>query len=108
MVNGFIEHLYAPLGTMLNWSATANIHNSQIITTLTKPFSSLLWFQQPFPSNGFQQWRFFSFPLSLHYCPANIQQLNSQLHFPNSHLKLRNSTAASELNLIYNHCARTE
>jgi hypothetical protein len=76
-MNGFVDHLCPPLGTAGNNRATANLHNSQITTAPAKPFSSLLCFQQPFPSNGFLQWRFFSFPRSRRYCPANIPQRNS-------------------------------
>jgi hypothetical protein len=39
-VNGFIDHLYTPLGTTSNYSATANLHNSQITTAPAKPFLS--------------------------------------------------------------------
>jgi hypothetical protein len=35
---GFIDHLYTPLGTTSNYSATANLRNSQITTAPTKPF----------------------------------------------------------------------
>jgi hypothetical protein len=69
-------HLYTSLETTSNYSATANLQNSRFNTVRAKPFSSLVC-QQPFPSNGFQQWRFFSFPRSRRYCPANIPQLNS-------------------------------
>jgi hypothetical protein len=34
---GFIDHLYATLGTTSNYSANANLHNSQITTAPTKP-----------------------------------------------------------------------
>jgi hypothetical protein len=40
--NGFIDHLRTPFGTTSNCSTTANLHNSQIITAPTKPFSSPL------------------------------------------------------------------
>jgi hypothetical protein len=56
-VNGFIDHSHTRLGTRSSYSATDNLHNSQITTTLAKPFSSLLYLHQPFPDNGFQQWR---------------------------------------------------
>jgi hypothetical protein len=36
--NGFIDHLYTPLGTTSNYSATANFHNSQTTTAPAKPF----------------------------------------------------------------------
>jgi hypothetical protein len=35
-VNRFIDHLYTRLGTKNNYSSTANLHNSQIITTPAK------------------------------------------------------------------------
>jgi hypothetical protein len=58
--DGFIDRLFTRLGTTSNYSATANLHNSQTITAPAKPFSSLLCLHQPFPGNGFHQWRFFS------------------------------------------------
>jgi hypothetical protein len=53
LANGFINHLYAPLGTASNYSAIADLHTSQITAASAKPFSSLLCFHQPFPGNGF-------------------------------------------------------
>jgi hypothetical protein len=50
-VNGFIDHLYTPLGTTRNYSAAASV-NSQITTSPAKLFFSLLYFHQPFPDNG--------------------------------------------------------
>jgi hypothetical protein len=35
-VNGFIDLLYTPFGSIRNYSATANIHNSQITTAFAK------------------------------------------------------------------------
>jgi hypothetical protein len=35
---GFIDHLYTQLGTESNYSATANLHNSQITTASANPF----------------------------------------------------------------------
>jgi hypothetical protein len=37
---GFIDHLYAQLGTTSNYSVTANIYTSQIIRPPTKTFSA--------------------------------------------------------------------
>jgi hypothetical protein len=37
-VNGFIDHLYTRLGTSSNYSAKANLHNSQITTAAAKHF----------------------------------------------------------------------
>jgi hypothetical protein len=51
-VNGFIDHLYIRPGTASNYSATANLHILKIITASPKPFSSLLFLHQPFPSKG--------------------------------------------------------
>jgi hypothetical protein len=51
-----------------------------LISTLTNHYTLSLFpacLQQSFPSNGFLQWWFFSFPCSCRYCPANIPQLNS-------------------------------
>jgi hypothetical protein len=53
LVNGFIDHLYTSLGTTSNYSATVNLHNSQITAALAKPFSSLLCLNEPFLGNGF-------------------------------------------------------
>jgi hypothetical protein len=41
---GFIHHLCTPLGTTSNYSAIANLHNSQIITPPTKPFPTCCFF----------------------------------------------------------------
>jgi hypothetical protein len=49
----FIGHLYTPLDTTGNYSVTAYLYNSQITTAPAKSFRSLLYLQQPFPSNGF-------------------------------------------------------
>jgi hypothetical protein len=46
-VNGFINHLYTPLGTKSTYIATANLHNSQITTAPAKPF-----FQPAVPSSA--------------------------------------------------------
>jgi hypothetical protein len=35
---GFIDHLYTPLGTTSNYSAIANLHNSQFTTEPAMPF----------------------------------------------------------------------
>jgi hypothetical protein len=59
-----------------NYIAIANLHNSDITTASAKIFCSLLCLQQLFSSNGFYQWRFFNFPRSRRFCPANIPQLN--------------------------------
>jgi hypothetical protein len=40
MVNGFIDHLYTQLGSMYNYNAIANLHNSQITIAPAKPFLS--------------------------------------------------------------------
>jgi hypothetical protein len=37
-MNGFIDHLYTPLGTTSNYSATADLHTLQITTAPAKPF----------------------------------------------------------------------
>jgi hypothetical protein len=60
-------------------SSTLNVHNSQITTAPAKPFSSLLCFHQPFPGNGFWQWRFFS---------SRDQVLSSQTPVQNYQLTL--------------------
>jgi hypothetical protein len=74
-MNGFIDHLYTPLGTTCNYRAIANLHTLQNTTVPSKPSSSLLCLRQPFSSNGFYNWKYFSFPRSLRYCPVNIPQL---------------------------------
>jgi hypothetical protein len=38
LVNGFVDHLYTPLGITSSYNATANLHNSQITTAPAKPF----------------------------------------------------------------------
>jgi hypothetical protein len=38
LVNGFIDHLYTPLGTTDSYRATADLHNSQITTAPAKSF----------------------------------------------------------------------
>jgi hypothetical protein len=48
LITGFIDHWYTPLGSTINYNATANLHNSQITTAPSKPFPSLLCLQQPF------------------------------------------------------------
>jgi hypothetical protein len=53
LVNGFIDHLYTQLGTTGNYSATANLHTLRLTAAPAQSFSSLLYLQQPFPSNGF-------------------------------------------------------
>jgi hypothetical protein len=53
LVTQFIDHLYTRLVSTSNYSATANHHNSQIVTAPAKPFFSLLCLHQPFPGNGF-------------------------------------------------------
>jgi hypothetical protein len=37
-VNGFIDHLYTRFGTTSNYSATANLHSSQITAAPAEPF----------------------------------------------------------------------
>jgi hypothetical protein len=44
LINGFIDHVYTPLGTTSNYSAIANLYTLQIITAPAKIFSSLLFF----------------------------------------------------------------
>jgi hypothetical protein len=63
-ISDLLTPLYAPLGTTSNYSAIANLHTLQITTAPDKPFSSLMSRQQQFRGNGFEQWRFFSFPRS--------------------------------------------
>jgi hypothetical protein len=73
---------------------TTSIHHSEIqvitalwlISTLYKSpqhqlslFSSLLCLHQPFPGNGFWQWRFFSFTRSGPFFSTTFADLNSQL-----------------------------
>jgi hypothetical protein len=78
-VSGFVDHLHTPPGTTSNFSAIANLHNSQITTAPAKPFSSPLYLHQPFPRNGFWQWRFFIFPRSGPVFTPSRAELNSQL-----------------------------
>jgi hypothetical protein len=53
VVNGFIDHFCAPLGTTSNYNTITNLHTLQITSALAKPFSSLLCIHQPFPGNSF-------------------------------------------------------
>jgi hypothetical protein len=53
LVNGFIDHLYTPLGATSNYRVIANLYSLQITTAPTKPFSSLLCLHQPLPGKGF-------------------------------------------------------
>jgi hypothetical protein len=41
-VNGFIDRLHTRLGITVNYSATADLYNSQITIATAKPFSSLV------------------------------------------------------------------
>jgi hypothetical protein len=52
-----------PLVTTSNYSAVTNIYTLQVTTVLAKPFPAL-FLHQPFPGNGFEQWKFFSFTRS--------------------------------------------
>jgi hypothetical protein len=59
------ERIYWPLTHTTwkyNYSATINLHNSQITTAPSKPFPACC-VHQPFHGNGLCQWRFFSFTL---------------------------------------------
>jgi hypothetical protein len=85
--------IYWPLtwvGSTSNYSTTANLHNSQITTAPTKPFSSLLCLHQPFPSNRFLQWTAFSFMRSRSFFTASHAEFNCQLtwslHLPSRQL----------------------
>jgi hypothetical protein len=42
LVNGFIDHLYIPLGTTSNHNAIADFHTFQITTRLQPAVSSLV------------------------------------------------------------------
>jgi hypothetical protein len=52
-VNGFIEHLYTPLGTTSNYSAIANLHALEIATAPAKKEPVLLA-EKPLCSFGIQ------------------------------------------------------
>jgi hypothetical protein len=60
---GFIGYLHTRLGTTCNYSAIANLHNSQITIAAAKPFPACC-LHQPFSGSRFQQWTFFSFKRS--------------------------------------------
>jgi hypothetical protein len=47
-----LTHLYTPLGTTSNYSATANLHNSQITTAPTKPFPACCVFNSRSLASG--------------------------------------------------------
>jgi hypothetical protein len=82
LVNGFIDHLYTQLGTTSNYSATANIHNSQIITAPAKSFqpavSSPAFPRQRLLSAEILQFHVFRF--YLHSCPCRTLP-NCQLNY---------------------------
>jgi hypothetical protein len=40
LANGFIDHLYRPLRTTSNYSATDTVHNAEIATAPAKPSQS--------------------------------------------------------------------
>jgi hypothetical protein len=61
---GFLDHFCTAFGTTSNYSVTASLHTLQITAPTTKSSSACSFFQQPFPSNGFERRRFFSFPRS--------------------------------------------
>jgi hypothetical protein len=42
-VNGFVDHLYTPLGTTSNYSALDNLHTLQITTAHAKPQSFIIF-----------------------------------------------------------------
>jgi hypothetical protein len=75
LVTWSVEHLYTELRTTSN--ATANFHNSQIITAPAKTFSSVLCLHWPFSGNGFSQWRFFSFMHSNPFFTVSHAEFNS-------------------------------
>jgi hypothetical protein len=69
---GFIGHLYTLLGTTNNYSAIADFHTLQITTRCI---------HQPFPGNGFQQCRFFSFTRPGSIFTASHTELKWQLNY---------------------------
>jgi hypothetical protein len=42
LVNRFVDHFYTQPGTTSNYSATTNLHNSQITTAPSQPFPACL------------------------------------------------------------------
>jgi hypothetical protein len=52
-MNKFNDHLYTQLGTTSSYSATTDLHNSEITAAFAKPFSGLLCLHQPFAGSGF-------------------------------------------------------
>jgi hypothetical protein len=52
LVNGFIDHLYTRIGTTSNYSATANLQNSQITTAPAKPFPACCVFTSHSPAKA--------------------------------------------------------
>jgi hypothetical protein len=67
---GFIDHLYTPLGTTSNYSATANLHTLQITAARAKSSLSSV-------DVSWQRLLTTEIPGSHCNCPANIPQLNS-------------------------------
>jgi hypothetical protein len=68
VVNGFMDHLYTPLGITSNHSATPNLYRLPQHPLSLTPACCVF--------NG-RSLATFSFPLSRCYCPATIPQLNA-------------------------------
>jgi hypothetical protein len=63
LVKGFTIHVYTRLGSKSNYSATANLHESQIITASSKPFPPCYALTNSSQETASNKWKF-SFMLS--------------------------------------------
>jgi hypothetical protein len=104
LVNGFTEHIYTPLGNTRNYSATANLHTSQIAAAHTKHFPAYC-LNQPFPGNGFHNGDFSASRAQALPSPT-LFRTACQLNWIaiSSQPPLRSSTKPR---LTYNHFVRT-
>jgi hypothetical protein len=102
MVNGFIDHLYTPIGTKSIYSAVANLHNSQITAAQAKPF-----FQPPVSSPAVPWQRLLTVEiLQLHALRSSCHSrpcrtlVNCQLNYSaiSPHPPLQSSTELPTLN----------
>jgi hypothetical protein len=74
-MNGFINHLYTPLGTTSTYSAITDLHNLQITIAPATPLSGLLCIHQPFPAMASNS----SFTRTGSIFKTSRAELNSQL-----------------------------
>jgi hypothetical protein len=111
-MNWFIDHLYTPLGTTSNYSATVDLQNSQITTAPAKPFLaccavinlSLVTASKSKDSSASRVWVLLSQPHaqnSCHGCQLNYSAISSQPPMQSS------TDWLPQLSFSYNSSART-